>query len=192
MNGQEIFALLSRWLHIVPAIMLVGGTLMMRFSIVPAFQTTSESGKSSDLREAVRRRWARLVMFSILCLLISGLYNGYLTTKGTKPGGLYVSLLGIKMLLALIVFYFSSVLSGRSKTAQRFRENEIRWLNINIALMLLIVLIAGFMKMSPDSLRYKQLDDISALSNKGVGDASSLSFDTVDKLDSFPTKKARQ
>lgn len=156
MNTQEIFALLSRWFHILPAILLVGGTLFMRLSLVPA---ALESEVTPEYRESVRRRWAKLVALSVLFLLVSGLYNSYLKAMGFKLGGLYNGLLLVKIVLAFVIFYLASVLSGRSKTAQKFREREAHWLNILCVLMLSVVLIAGYMKMSSASAPKKIRDE---------------------------------
>ena len=140
----DILPLISRWLHIVPAIILVGGTLFLRFSLVPAWL---ENDASTELREAVRRRWSRLVMASILFLLASGLYNSALKAIDYQLDGVYHGLLGLKIVLGLVVFYLASVLSGRSEKAKRFRENEVYWLNILCVLMLIIVLAGGYMKL---------------------------------------------
>lgn len=151
MTTPEILSLVSRWLHILPAIMLMGGTLFMRFSFVPA---AAESSVSDEYRESVRRRWAKLVAASVLFLLLSGLYNSYVKAMGFKLDGIYNGLLLVKILLALAVFYLASVLSGRSKTAQKFRERETHWLNILCGLMLAIVLIGGYLKIdSVDALK---------------------------------------
>ena len=63
MEISEILALVSRWLHIIPAILLTGGILFMRFALVPA---VTESGDSAELRESIRGRWSKLVMISVL------------------------------------------------------------------------------------------------------------------------------
>ena len=152
MDTQQILALLSRWLHIIPAIILVGGTLFMRFSLVPA---ANEAGGHDELREAVRRRWAKLVMISVLFLLVSGLYNAYLKAIGYQLGGVYLTLLAIKILLALFVFYLAAVLTGRSNTAKKFRQKEIFWLNVLCAAMIAIVAMAGWMKLSPEPVKVR-------------------------------------
>ena len=152
MNLQDIFALLSRWLHIVPAVILVGGTLFMRFSLVPA---SEELNASTELRESIRKRWARLVMLSVTFLLVSGLYNTMLKMRGFETADTaYNALLLLKIILALAIFFLASVMSGRSKMAQKFRQNEKHWLNILCAMMLIVVGIAGYMKM--DSANYQK------------------------------------
>ena len=75
MDFQQILALLFRWLHTIPAMILVGGTMFLRLSVVPA---ASEVGAADGIREAMRKRWAKLIMMSVLLLLVSGFYNFYL------------------------------------------------------------------------------------------------------------------
>lgn len=145
MDTSDILSLVSRWLHVVPAIILVGGTLFLRFSLVPA---SEESTASDELRESIRRRWSKMVMASVALLLISGLYNAAIKAMGFELSMVYNVLLLVKILLALAVFYLTSVLAGRSATAQKFRTRETHWLNILCAMMLAIVLIGGYMKIS--------------------------------------------
>lgn len=155
MEVQQILALLSRWLHLIPAIILVGGTLFLRFSLVPA---ANEVGGQDELREAVRRRWATLVMISVLFILLTGLYNAYLKAIGYDLSKIYLTLLSIKILLALFVFYLAAVLTGRSQTAKKFRQNENFWLNVLCAAMIAVVAIAGWMKLSPEPIKNRSAE----------------------------------
>ena len=143
MDTLEIIGLLSRWLHVIPATLLVGGTLFMRFSLVPA---ANESNASSELRESIRRRWSKLIMISVSLLLVSGLYNSAMKAIGFELSMTYNILLLVKIVLALAIFYLTSVLAGRSEKAQKFRQREIYWLNILCALMIAVVMIGGYMK----------------------------------------------
>ena len=140
---MDIVSLIARWLHIIPAIVLVGGTLFIRFVLYGPFR---EQGASDNLREDVRKRWSRLVMISILLLLISGLYNSAMKSIGYHLDMLYNGLLGLKIVLSLVIFYLISALSGRSDRAKRMRERDEYWLNIICVLMLLVVMMAGYMR----------------------------------------------
>lgn len=147
MDFSEILPLVSRWLHIIAAIILVGGTLFMRLALAPVASASADAD-TAELRESIRRKWAKWVMISTAFLLISGLYNAYLKAMGFQMSGTsYNGLLLVKIVLALAAFYLSAVLSGRSKKAIQFRESETKWLNILCGLMLAIVVIAGYMKM---------------------------------------------
>lgn len=141
---NELLNLIFRWLHVVPAIAMVGGLIFLRLCIVKPDQDKS----LLDAMDTVRTSWARLVMASTLLLLVSGLYNAYIKATTLELSPVYNGLLGIKILLALAVFFFAALLSGRSERAQRFRESEAKWLNITLVMSLAIVLIAGYMKMA--------------------------------------------
>jgi len=151
MELTDIFAQLSRWAHIIAAIVLVGGTLFMRFALVPAL---SETAASDETREAIRKRWMKWVAGAALFLLISGFYNTILKAKGYHLAPIYNGLLGVKLLLAFGAFWLSATLAGRSDRAKRFRERETHWLTILTVIVLAIVLMAGFMKM--DSTNYEK------------------------------------
>ena len=150
---SNILPLISRWLHIIPAIILVGGTLFMRLALSPVASAAADS-ETAELREALRRRWAKWVMISVGLLLISGLYNFAKKATGFELSPIYNGLLLVKIVLAFAAFYLSAVLSGRSKKAIQFRQSEIKWLNILCGIMLAIVLIAGFLKM--DSANFEK------------------------------------
>ena len=143
MDANQILGLLSRWFHIIPVIVLVGGTVFMRLSLVPAANQTSAS---SELREAVRKRWARLVMLSILFLLVTGLYNAVTKIMGYQVPPIYGTLVVVKLAVGCVIFFLCARLSGRSDKAVKFREKETMWLNLLCVLMLSLVLVAGYMK----------------------------------------------
>lgn len=157
MNSNDILPLIFRWLHIVPAIILVGGTLFMRLALAPVASAAADS-PSAELRESIRRKWAKWVMISTGLLLISGFYNAATKAMGFHLGPVYNGLLLAKILLAFAAFYLTAVLSGRSKKALQFRESETKWLNVLCGIMLAIVLIAGYMKMGSANFEKKVRD----------------------------------
>ncbi len=156
MDLNQILALVSRWFHILPVIVLVGGTIFMRLSLVPA---STEYPASAELSEAIRKRWAKLVMVSILFLLITGLYNSVTKIMALELPPAYHMLVAVKLGLGLVVFFLASLLSGRSAKAQKFREQETKWLNILCLLMLALVLAAGYMKSLATDAPRKEKDN---------------------------------
>ena len=141
----DYLAVLFRWLHILPAIIAVGGTIFMRLAVVPAAEELPEAARSA-FQEAVRSRWARWVHGAILFLLVSGLYNFFTLTAKYKLPPAYHMMFGVKFLLALAIFALASMLTGRTALAQRLRLNARTWLNLNIALAVLLVCISGLMR----------------------------------------------
>jgi putative copper export protein len=142
--------LVLRWLHILSAIALMGGTIFMRFGLHPALASLPKD-VVPNLKEAVRSHWAKWVMGASGLLLLSGLVNTVTTIQKYEfdKNVPYHALILVKMLLGIAIFYIASVLVGRSASAARFREKAVFWLNVNLALAVAVVLIGGFLKVSP-------------------------------------------
>jgi uncharacterized membrane protein len=145
-------------MHILGAIALMGGTIFMRFALVPSSGEIDDETRR-QLQERVRSRWSKVVMISAALLLISGIANLGLAARYNFNGFVnYNMLAGIKFILALPIFYFASVLSGRSATAQKFQANANFWLNLNLVLALLMVLIGGLLRFTPRTLKDRAAD----------------------------------
>ncbi len=140
------FATFFRWMHIFPAMALIGGIFFLRFSFQPAVRELEDEHRA-NFQDVVRRRWSKVVMGTASMLLLSGFVNMMLTIKAYDfPGGYYHPLLGLKLLLALAILYITSLLSGKSENAQKFREKESMWLNVNVGLAVVLLMVAGAMK----------------------------------------------
>ncbi len=136
-----IIDIVFRWMHIGSAIVLLGGTICLKLVVGPALKDQSQ-----ELKEAVRGRWKRFVHAAIGGLLISGLYNYVKGLPLHRKDGLWHAMVDTKILLALGVFFIASVLAGRSKGTQKFRDNAAKWTTIAILLGLLIVAMSGIAK----------------------------------------------
>lgn len=139
---MDYVGLLSRWLHVLPAVMMGGGILFCRLCLADKNSTTSVF----DQHESARKRWMMLVSVCTLLILLSGSYNFYAKLITYRLGGLYHGLFGIKLLLGLVIFYLAAVLAGRSETAKKFRQRETHWLNLLSVLVVVVILIGGYMK----------------------------------------------
>lgn len=141
--------LVLRYLHIMGAIALFGGSLFARVAIVPTLAALPEADRQK-LHEQIRSRWGKVVHIAVAALLISGIANLGLASQYNfeSPGfkTFYNAAAGMKFLLALPIFFFASMLVGRSATAAKFQQNAGRWLTLNIILAVVIVLIGGVLK----------------------------------------------
>jgi len=144
--------LLLRYMHILGAIALMGGTIFMRFALAPTVATLDPATKAT-IHEQVRSRWSKFVMLAAGLLLVSGLANLGLAGRyqfesifGMPKAMGYSMLGGIKLLLALPIFFIASVLAGRSGLAKKWQANAKFWMNVNLTLALLMVLIGGLLK----------------------------------------------
>lgn len=145
MDTLFLVDVLSRFLHVAVAIVMVGGTVFMRFVLMPAAKELPEA-EHDPLRQRLLARWKRVVHGGIALLLLSGLYNYMQQIPKHKGDGLYHALLGTKMLLALAVFFIASALVGRSATFEKMRQNRAKWMGLIVLLSALIVGISGFLK----------------------------------------------
>ncbi len=143
----EIVPLISRWVHIYTSIAIVGGTVFLRYVLSPAAAAALSDAEHSALRERVLGIWKRFVHAGILLFLLSGFYNYLAVTRPNHEGDkLYHMLMGTKILLAFVVFFLGSALVGKSAAFQKIRDNRNRWLSVVIVLAVIIVGIAGFLK----------------------------------------------
>ena len=149
-GGTSPMALIMRWLHVLPAIMAVGGAIFMRFVLMPAAAGALDDEAHGKLRAAVIKRWRMIVHLSILLFLISGFYNYLAVTRHQHPdNGLYHAMFGVKFILALVVFFFAIALTSSKAWSEGFRSKAATWLGLLVALAVAVVLIAGFMKVMP-------------------------------------------
>ena len=140
--------LLSRWVHIGTAIVVLGGSVFMRFILMPAAAELPDA-EHEALRERVMARWKKFVMIGIGLFLVSGFYN-YLVVSLPKHKGdkLYSALIGTKILLALGVFFLASALTGRAAAFDGIRKNSKKWLLVLITLAAAVVAISGVLKIA--------------------------------------------
>jgi hypothetical protein len=147
----------------------MGGTIFMRFALRPVVVQLQPEVKAS-LHEEIRRRWAKFVMIATVLLLVSGITNlalagryEYKPVLGMPKG--YHMIVGIKLLLALPIFFIAAILMGRTSLAKRFQANAEFWMNVNLTLALAMVLIGGglrFVWRQPKTSNRVQLGAITA------------------------------
>lgn len=144
MDAAQLVEVLSRWIHVGAAIVLLGGSTFIRFVLLPEAEKLPEE-QHDRLRQGIIGRWKRFVMAGITLLLVTGFYN-YLTRESIPPR--YHMLMGIKILLALGVFFLGSALTGRSAGLAAIRQNARTWLLVLIGLASAVVAIAGYLKIA--------------------------------------------
>lgn len=147
MDGELLLAFLSRWLHILGAITLAGGTIFMRFALLPAL---AEQPGEIDLsvRAGVVRRWRLFVHSMIGVILLTGCYNFFARFAEVKPMP-YHALFGLKLIIGMVVFFLASALVGSSRGLQPLRDKAKTVLTINAILAVILVLIGGLMRIAP-------------------------------------------
>lgn len=145
----DVTFVIIRALHVAAAAAAIGAAAFQLFALLPALKTL-EPAQRLALREQIVDRWRPLVFSVIGVLLLTGLLTYVLYRIPEwhgKPGaGLYHGLLGAKILLALAVFHFATVLALPGERGAKWRANAGRWLRVMLVLMGLIVVIGAVLR----------------------------------------------
>ena len=108
MENEQLLPLISRVVHVATAIVLVGGSVFMRFALMPAAEELGQA-EHDGLRERVLGRWRRVVHGGIALLLLSGLYNYLAVMRPAHQGdGPYHMLVSNKMVYELVQIFIST------------------------------------------------------------------------------------
>jgi uncharacterized membrane protein len=145
MNSLELLSLVFRWLHILSGMAAVGGTIFARAVVMPTLDEVPNEQRAA-LHAAMRARWSKIVTAAIGFLLLSGLYSVGVTTFYYTLPGWYHPVFGVKFLLACVIFMVASLLIGKTPAAEQVRRNARFWLNLNIALAVLVVCLSGILR----------------------------------------------
>lgn len=146
--SDDILRLVMRWLHVIAAIVAVGGSTFLRFVLMPVAGKVLSDEEHERLRQPLMRRWKMFVHTSILVFLVSGFYNYLVVTLPQHSGQpVYHMMMGIKILLALAVFALAIGLTSRFGWSAALRAKPLRWLAVLLLCAYLVVLIAGALRM---------------------------------------------
>jgi uncharacterized membrane protein len=146
-DGNFLLLLTSRLLHILGAIFLLGGVFYLRTIIAP--RLGAADGTVDSWFAGGRATWAKWVGITTLVLIATGLFNFIVNVKTYQIATSYHMLVGLKILVALIVFFLAAVLAGRSGLADRLRANMKFWLSVCAIAGIVTVLIGSVMRTYP-------------------------------------------
>jgi uncharacterized membrane protein len=152
-DGMYWLMLASRVLHILGAIILVGGIFYVRNVVLSG--NTPSGGAAADQQFGGRRAaWAMWVGVATLLLLVTGLWN-YMQIIKTheRMASSYHMLAGMKMLAGLALFGLAAVLAGRSPAAETLRQRMRLWLNVCLVLGIASVVLGSVLRSYPHTLK---------------------------------------
>ena len=143
---MDVLGIALRWAHIAGAILAAGGAAFIAFVMLPSMACLDEEGRR-NLHEQVRRRFSKIYSFAILLLLVSGIYNYVFKEMAAHKGqSLYHALMGVKILLAMVVFFLGSVLLGQSPAFEGLRAKRKLYIRLNLFLIAIIVAIGAILR----------------------------------------------
>ena len=153
MDSMYWLMLASRILHILGAIILLGGLFYLRSVItsvpLPVREGLGE-GSSADQQFGGRRAvWAMWTGIASLFLLVTGLWNFFQFIKTYDLSPSYHMLVGLKILTGLALFVVAAILAGRSAAAEKLRQNMRLWLNVCLVLGIITVVFGSVLRTFP-------------------------------------------
>jgi hypothetical protein len=138
----------SRILHIVGAIILVGGLFYLRFVISSADQAMGAT-PPDNFFGGRRATWAKWVGIATALLLITGFWNYIQIAKLDDLVTSYHMIAGIKILAAIVVFLLAALVAGRTSAAEAIRQKWRLWLNVCLIVGLLTVVLGSVLRSFP-------------------------------------------
>ena len=141
--------LVSRVLHVLGAVILVGGLFYLRFVVSPV-DTPPGTSPVDQYFGGRRAAWAKMVGIATALLLIPGFWNYVqIIRQNERMPSPYHVLAGIKILLAFALFALAALLAGRTAAADAIRQKWRLWLNVCLALGLVTVILGSVLRTIP-------------------------------------------
>ncbi len=138
----EVLGVLSRWLHITSAVLLIGGAIYARTVAVPALRALAAEDRLRA-RAVLVVRFRSIVYAAIAGLLVSGTYS-LLTHPGHTR--LYHIWFGVKMLLAAHIFAAATLAVRTPEEKSDDPSRGARRLSGVVISGLLVLLIAAYLR----------------------------------------------
>jgi len=136
--------ILVQWVHLIAAVTAVGGMVFMLFILMPSLRVLNEEQRA-QLAKAVSGRFRWVSWGAIILLIASGIFN-IRVRAWEAPWGTYWSVLTLKVVLALVVFTISLLLTLPIPGLESFRARRQRWLTIALSIAVFVILISAYLR----------------------------------------------
>ena len=136
--------ILVQWVHLIAAVTAVGGMAFMLFILMPSMRVLNDEQRA-QLVKAVSGRFRWVSWGAIILLIASGIFN-IRVRAWEAPWGTYWSVLTLKVVLALVVFTISLLLTLPIPGLESFRAQRQRWLTIALSIAVFVILISAYLR----------------------------------------------
>lgn len=144
-DAGYFLALLSRVAHTTCGATLLGGLIFLRCVVAPRAADAEDPAQA--LYADRRKSWGLIVAVASLLLLVSGFYNFFsINAAYDNLPKLYHPLFGVKFLLAIGVMFLAAALAGKSKLAKKLQAGASGWLNLAIALAIVVFAMGAMLR----------------------------------------------
>jgi uncharacterized membrane protein len=136
-------ATIAQWIHVVAAVVALGGTGFLLFVLLPSAAVLSPE-QSAALMKAVQGRFRWVSWSAVLLLIISGIYNVRLVWE--VPWGRYWEFLTLKIVLAFVVFALVFALTMPFGFLRRIHQRRPLWTLVAFVLGVIVILISAYLR----------------------------------------------
>lgn len=136
---MDIIDTISRYLHILSAITILGGIIAVNMVILPTLKKYPADMQES-FKDAAQKKFMMLVHPAILFLILTGAWQWYQNVEMYRATKMSQGVLGMKVLIALVMFALVFI----QATGAVKRETAVK---INLYLGLLVVLLAAIVRL---------------------------------------------
>jgi len=144
---------ISRWIHIASAVVGVGALAFLGLVLVPAVRRGGPEAAKA-VWEAVLPGFGQILHTVILLLLLTGFYNLSIAMPKAKALGdlksTYHMVIGMKMLLAFILFATASMVAAGGRLAGGFQPKQQRLLSLSLGLAAVILFLSATLRRTWD------------------------------------------
>jgi uncharacterized membrane protein len=148
MDAQFWVNVLSRWLHVASAVVGIGGVVFLRVALMPAMAAQEASVREAAMGPVVRR-FKIIVHSAIGLLLLTGTYNLLVVLPKVRTltyHSLYHSILGTKILLALVLFGIALAVLSSPPAFGNMQKSPRGWVTVLVALGFVILLLSAILR----------------------------------------------
>ena len=137
---------LVQWIHVMAAVVSVGGVIFIRFVLLPSSEQL-DAGSRMQLMDGVMRRYRPILWVCIGVLFVTGMYNlGMVAVRGGLSIQPYAAVLLAKIALAFAVFGLGFALTLPGDLFKSLKNNRKLWLMVNAILAVIVVLLSAYLR----------------------------------------------
>ncbi len=115
----------------------MGGVTFALWALMPSMGGIDPETAGKLMGEVVRL-FGRMIWIVIALLVLTGIWMIVVVAAAGVPQPLYHSILGIKVILALAIFFIAYGVLAPVKALESMRQNRKRWMVINIHLIAVV------------------------------------------------------
>jgi putative copper export protein len=153
MDAQFWFNVVVRWIHITSAVVGVGGMAFLALVLLPAVQRGGADAARAAL-DAALPGFRSMLLTVIAMLLLTGFYNlSLVIPKANGLGDLkptYHMVLGMKMLLAFVLFGTASMVAAAGRRPGGFQPRHSQLLAVSLVLAAAILFLSATLRRTWD------------------------------------------